>query len=99
MLAPSPLTGVDVYTLRIYTPQSFEWDPTKRRTNLEKHRIDFVDAVRIFEAPVLEREDRRRDYGEPRFLLLGAVEELILRSYSHPAGRTPDHFSARGEPI
>ncbi len=46
----SPLSGVDVYTLRIYSPQSFEWDPTKRGTNLEKHGIDFVRAVRIFEA-------------------------------------------------
>jgi uncharacterized DUF497 family protein len=26
----------------------FEWDEVKRRTNLEKHGIDFLDAVQIF---------------------------------------------------
>ena len=70
--------GLDVYTARIYTPQAFEWDSAKRETNLRKHGVDFARAVRIFEAPVLERQDRRRDYGEPRFVALGAVEELLL---------------------
>jgi uncharacterized protein len=27
----------------------FEWDETKRRTNLEKHGIDFIDAAVVFE--------------------------------------------------
>jgi uncharacterized protein (DUF4415 family) len=67
-----------VYTPRIYTAQAFEWDPAQRETNLRKHGVDFARAVRIFEAPVLERQDRRRDYGEPRFVALGAVEELLL---------------------
>ena len=67
-----------MYTLRIYTSRTFEWDPAKREANLLKHGIDFPRAVRIFEAPVLERQDGRRDYGEPRFVALGAVEELVL---------------------
>jgi uncharacterized protein len=67
-----------VYTLRIYSQGGFEWDRAKRDTNLRKHGIDFARAVRIFEGPVLEREDRRRDYGESRFMALGEVEELIL---------------------
>ena len=67
-----------MYTLRIYTPEIFEWDPAKRDANLRKHGIDFARAVRIFEGPVLEREDRRRDYGESRFMTLGEVEGLIL---------------------
>ena len=69
---------LDVYTLRIYSPKTFEWDPEKREANLRKHGIDFADAVRIFEGPVLEREDRRRDYSELRFVALGAVEEVLL---------------------
>lgn len=64
--ARAPAPGLDVYTPRIYTTQAFEWDPAKRETNLRKHGIDFVDAVRMFEGLVLEREDRRRDYGERR---------------------------------
>lgn len=27
---------------------SFEWDEKKRNSNLEKHGIDFVDAIEIF---------------------------------------------------
>ncbi len=29
----------------------FEWDETKRKINLEKHEIDFIDAVEIFDDP------------------------------------------------
>lgn len=41
----------------------FEWDEDKRRGNIEKHRIDFREAVKAFEAPMWERLDGRRDYG------------------------------------
>ena len=34
----------------------FEWDETKRRANLAKHRIDFVDAKEIWQGDVLEIE-------------------------------------------
>jgi uncharacterized DUF497 family protein len=27
----------------------FEWDETKRQTNLAKHKLDFVDAVLMFD--------------------------------------------------
>ncbi|MBR6900719.1 MAG: BrnT family toxin [Synergistaceae bacterium] len=27
----------------------FEWDENKRQINIEKHGIDFADAVKIFE--------------------------------------------------
>jgi uncharacterized DUF497 family protein len=27
----------------------FEWDESKRQSNLAKHHIDFQDAIRIFE--------------------------------------------------
>jgi hypothetical protein len=43
---------------------AFEWDAAKNTANLAKHGIDFHDAVRIFEGPVLEKTDRRQDYGE-----------------------------------
>ena len=31
----------------------FEWDENKRLSNLGKHGIDFVDAVRIFDEPLV----------------------------------------------
>ncbi len=49
----------------------FEWDENKRESNLSKHGIDFVDAAKIFNRPVLERLDNRYDYGETRIVALG----------------------------
>ena len=36
----------------------FEWDENKRQAVLEDRRIDFRDAVRIFDGPVLETPSR-----------------------------------------
>ncbi|WP_370655502.1 BrnT family toxin [Candidatus Binatus sp.] len=49
----------------------FEWDEAKDRTNLAKHGIDFDEAIHIFDGPVLEIVDARRDYGETRILAIG----------------------------
>ena len=38
-----------------------EWNLIKNQRNIEKHGIDFTDAVRIFEHPTLEVVDNRRD--------------------------------------
>lgn len=71
----------------------FEWDEDKRQSNLSKHGIDFVDAAKIFDRPVLERLDNRYDYedtrgesnsppwdvrGETRIIALGEVYGAIL---------------------
>ena len=50
-----------------------EWDELKRLSNLEDHGVDFMDAALIFEALFLEAEDKRSDYGEPRFRALRRV--------------------------
>ncbi len=57
---------------------AFEWDAAKNTANLAKHGIDFRDAVRIFEKPVLEKTDRRRDYGEGRIAAVGIAMGLGL---------------------
>jgi uncharacterized DUF497 family protein len=54
---------------------NFEWDETKRHSNLLKHGVDFLDAVKIFANPVLEWPDDRQDYGEERFMSIGVFEE------------------------
>jgi uncharacterized protein len=53
---------------------AFEWDPDKNAANIAKRGIDFEDAVRIFEGPVLESSDERRDYGEVRTIAFGVVD-------------------------
>ena len=50
---------------------SFEWDDAKQQSNLQKHGVDFLDAVRIYSNPVLERTDSRKDYDEERIMTLG----------------------------
>ena len=51
----------------------YEWDEAKRAANLAKHGVDFA-AVRSFEwDTALRFPDRRKDYGEARWLLLGMI--------------------------
>jgi len=56
----------------------FLWDEAKRRANLRKHGIDFVDAERIFRGFTLTTEDMREVYGERRFLTLGLLEDQVV---------------------
>jgi uncharacterized DUF497 family protein len=56
----------------------FEWDEPKRLSNLETHDVDFKDAALIFEGAVLEAEDKRSDYGEPRFRALRRVGDYYF---------------------
>jgi uncharacterized DUF497 family protein len=55
----------------------FEWDETKNRANIRKHGIDFVDAVDVFNHPVLTLLDDREDYGEERWIALGWMKALV----------------------
>jgi uncharacterized protein len=54
----------------------FEWDESKRRSNLAKHNVDFQDATRIFDRPVFEKIEHRQ--GEDRVLAIGLVEEIEI---------------------
>lgn len=50
---------------------NFEWDETKRRSNLLKHGVDFADAVEVFfDDCALTIEDPHAP-GEQRFVTLG----------------------------
>ena len=51
----------------------YQWDNQKRNTNIEKHGIDFVAAVRIFEGPVWETPSHR---DEPRWQVVGVVDNM-----------------------
>ena len=53
-------------------PLEFEWDENKRRVVLEERRIDFRDAVRIFDGPVLETLSRHP--AETRWVAVGIVD-------------------------
>jgi uncharacterized protein len=57
------------------TEMNIEWDETKRLANIEKHSVDFLDAVFIFENPVIESVDTRENYNEERWQALGHVDD------------------------
>ena len=56
----------------------FTWDETKRRANLVNHGIDFRDAARIFDGPLVTVEDTRERYDEPRYVALGLLEGVVV---------------------
>lgn len=54
----------------------FEWDERKRVLNLEKHGIDFRDAIGVFDHPHLTVETIRN--GEVRKVGLGTVAQCVI---------------------
>ena len=52
----------------------FEWDEAKSSACFECRGFDFAYAVRVFLDPYrIVAQDRRRDYGEDRYRLIGTV--------------------------
>lgn len=56
----------------------FEWDEQKRRINILKHGIDFRDAWKVFNFPMLVALDARQDYGEDRWIGIGMLETRVV---------------------
>ena len=57
---------------------SYEWDERKRRANVKKHGIDFIDVPALFDSDVVIIPDERFDYGEPRFIAIGILKNLVV---------------------
>ena len=56
----------------------FVWDEAKRKRNLRKHNIDFIDVSEIFENPMISFLDTRNNYDEDRLIGIGYVQNRIL---------------------
>jgi uncharacterized protein len=56
----------------------FEWDETKRLTNLSKHGIDFIDVPVVFDGEIVTVEDERFSYGEQRFVTFGLLQGRVI---------------------
>ncbi len=57
---------------------TFIWDEAKRLANIAKHGLDFVDALRVFDTPLVLFEDDRHDYGEQCMIGIGLLESLVV---------------------
>lgn len=51
----------------------FEWDENKRKSNIQKHGIDFVGIESVFAGITVTVADHRFNYHEPRFVTLGLL--------------------------
>ncbi len=56
----------------------FVWDRRKNQVNIDKHGLDFADAVRVFENPLLVNLDDRQDYGEERWIGIGLLDMRVV---------------------
>lgn len=57
----------------------FEWDEEKNQRNIQKHGIDFSDAITIFDdEDRIEATDGRNDYGEERIQVIGEAKPGVL---------------------
>ena len=59
-----------------YSLLEFEWNEDKRNATLEKHGLDFVDAVKIFKGDVLTA--RSPHEGEERWIAIGLLEGTLI---------------------
>jgi uncharacterized DUF497 family protein len=65
----------------------FEWDTAKAEATFRRRGLDFESAARLFDGFCLEREDMRRDYGEPRIVVTGDLNGDIVERREYLAYR------------
>jgi uncharacterized protein len=62
----------------------YEWDERKRRANVKKHGIDFLDVP-----------DERFDYGATRFIVIGILKSQVVVVAYTERGKNIRIISAR----
>ena len=64
------------------------WDESKRKLNIKKHALDFIQCDAIWDHFTVTREDKRQDYGEKRLVCFGLLEaEVVVMVYTErPTG-------------
>ncbi len=56
----------------------FEWDKQKNQVNIRKRKLDFADAHKVFENPILVNPDDSEDYGEERWIGIGLMDMRVV---------------------
>jgi uncharacterized DUF497 family protein len=55
----------------------FDWDELKRRSNLDKHGLDFLRAIEVFDGrPMMHLTARHQ--GELRYLTVGILDDVAV---------------------
>ena len=55
-----------------------EWNETKRQQTLTHCGLDFANAGTVFSGPHHNIVDDRQDYGEPRIITVGYLDERMV---------------------
>ncbi len=70
-------------------------DQAKRRQTLLVRGLDMRRAGEVFAGPHLTRPDERYDYGEPRFVTVGWLDERLVAFVWTPRGAARRIISMR----
>jgi len=61
----------------------FEWDEAKNQANIRKHGVDFRDAARIFDGPVVSWAGQSGPSGEIRSISVGLLDHIVAIAVVH----------------
>jgi uncharacterized DUF497 family protein len=61
----------------------YEWDEEKRLSNIDKHGLDFKDAIEVFDDPYGIEIIDDNDYGEERLIFIGLLRGIIVTAISY----------------
>ena len=59
----------------------FEWHDEKRKSNIEKYAIDFLDAIQVFEEGHFVEDQTRKEDDEERTAAIGPPPEENVPSH------------------
>ena len=71
------------------------FDPGKRDRTLAERGLDFEDALQVFAGSTFDLEDDRKDYGEPRWITFGLLNERMVVLVWTPRGKARHIISMR----
>lgn len=71
------------------------FDPVKRDKALVERGLDFARAGEVFEGVTVTNDDQRSDYGEPRCVTVGHLDERVVVVVWTPRGRARRIISMR----
>ena len=64
---------------------NYQWDPAKAKANVNKHGVEFADAIGVFEDPDAITIEDPDSEGEQRFLSIGldVLGRIIVVAYTY----------------
>lgn len=71
------------------------YDPEKRAKTLGERGLDFEDAVEVFAGSAFDLVDDRKDYGEPRWITFGLLNDRMVVIVWTPRGKGRHIISMR----